>query len=97
MPEKTSVKEIAALARISLSPQEEKVLQKDMDSIVEYVELLSELDLEGIEPTMHAMPLQNVTREDKVVNKNQKDAIWNNTPQMENDLITVPPVIGEAT
>ena len=58
---------VAELARLKLSPDEKSIFQKQLETIVQYVEKISELDLTGIEPTLHGQALVNVFREDTVV------------------------------
>jgi len=60
------VKQIANLARIKLSKDELKVLTKELSSILDYVDQLKEVDIEGIEPFVHAVDLHNVVRKDEV-------------------------------
>jgi len=55
---------VAALARIELDDTAKAKLQKELESILGYIEQLSELDVSGIEPTAHAAPMKNVWRED---------------------------------
>lgn len=64
--DKTTVAQIAHLARLNLTDQELEVLAKDMQSILDYVNKLSVLNVEGVEPTSHVLPLQNVFRGDAV-------------------------------
>ena len=50
------------LARIALSPEEEKKLSAQLNNILGYIEKLKEVDVSNVEPTAHAFPLVNVTR-----------------------------------
>jgi len=47
---KVDVQHIAQLARLHLTPEEEKELQKHLDQMLEYVEILNEVDVSGVEP-----------------------------------------------
>ena len=60
------IDKIAALARISLKPEEKDKLQKDMGKILTYIEKLKSVNTGSIEATSHVMDLENVFREDKV-------------------------------
>lgn len=66
MISENDVKYVAALSRIYLKDSEVVSLQKDLEKIIGYVTKLGKLDVTGIEPTSHALPLQNVFREDEV-------------------------------
>jgi aspartyl-tRNA(Asn)/glutamyl-tRNA(Gln) amidotransferase subunit C len=49
------VRRIALLARLKLSPEEERLFQEQLSAILEYVEQLNELDVEAVEPMTHAL------------------------------------------
>ena len=60
------IKYVAHLARISLTPDEEKKLAAQLGGILGYIEKLKELDVSQVEPTAHAVPMVNVTRPDEI-------------------------------
>jgi aspartyl-tRNA(Asn)/glutamyl-tRNA(Gln) amidotransferase subunit C len=62
--EREQVLHVAKLARLSFSDEEIDRLAPELSKIVEYVEQMDRLDLEGVEPTSHVVELQNVLRED---------------------------------
>jgi aspartyl-tRNA(Asn)/glutamyl-tRNA(Gln) amidotransferase subunit C len=64
MIERDQVLHVAKLARLSFSDEEIDRLAPELSKIVEYVEQMDRLDLEGVEPTSHVVELQNVLRED---------------------------------
>ena len=85
---------VAKLARLDITDEQVVSLQKDMESILEYIDLLSELDVDGIEATAHAAPLFNIAREDKAIKFENRDGIIANAPAtIEDDLIKVPQVM----
>ena len=59
-----AVEDLAHLARLDLTAEELAILTPQLDAIVEYVALLEEVATEGVEPLAHALPVQNVFRED---------------------------------
>ena len=59
------VKYVAHLARLALSPEEEQKIGAQLGSVLEYIEKLKEVDVSGVEPTAHAVPMVNVTRPDE--------------------------------
>ena len=61
------VKNLARLSGLDLSKDEAEGLKKDMENILEYVGMLDELGLDGVEPTYQVGGLQNVWREDEVI------------------------------
>ncbi len=60
------VRHIAKLARLELSDAEVKKFSKELTSILQYIEVLNELDTENVEPTAQVTGLTNVFREDQV-------------------------------
>jgi aspartyl-tRNA(Asn)/glutamyl-tRNA(Gln) amidotransferase subunit C len=59
------VHRIAKLARLALTDAEADRMTVDLDHILEYAEMLQELDTDGIEPTAHAIPLATPMRPDR--------------------------------
>ena len=66
MPSDFNIQYVAHLARLSLSPAEEEQFGAQLAGILGYIEKLKQLDVTGIEPTAHAVPLVNVFRPDLV-------------------------------
>lgn len=64
MLNKEEVKHIAKLARLGLTEREIEKFQKELSSILDYVEKLKEVDVSNIEPTSHSIKMENVLRED---------------------------------
>ena len=60
------VAKVAALARLELTGEEETLYTEQLGKILAYVEQLSEVDTEGVEPTTYTVPLRSVFREDEV-------------------------------
>ena len=64
MIDRAQVLHVARLARLRLSEEEVDRMAGEMSTILEHVEQMDRLDLEGVEPTTHVVELQNVLRED---------------------------------
>ncbi len=56
---------VAKLARLGLNEQEVEAMARELSGILEHVDRISELDLEGVEPTSHVVELENVLRPDE--------------------------------
>ncbi len=87
------VKYVAYLARIALTPDEEKKLAVQLGGILGYIEKLKELDVTGVEPTAHAVPLVNVTRADEVRPSLSHEDALRNAPRQANGLFIVPKIV----
>ncbi len=74
MISKKEVKHVAKLSRFGLTEKEIKKYQKELSSILDYIEKLKEVDVSKIKPTSHSIEIENVMREDieKSKIKNQK-------------------------
>ena len=64
MIDRDQVLHVAKLARLRLSDEEVDRMAGELSKILEHVETMNELDLEGVEPTSHVVDLTNVLRED---------------------------------
>jgi aspartyl-tRNA(Asn)/glutamyl-tRNA(Gln) amidotransferase subunit C len=62
--EREQVLHVARLARLGLSDQEVETMAGELSGILEHVDRISGLDLEGVEPTSHVVELENVLRAD---------------------------------
>ena len=88
------VAKIAQLARLDLKDEEKKQLHLDMENIVGYIDMLSELNVDKIEPTAHAVPLTNICREDSAKDSFPREAMLANAPDLlDDELIKVHQVI----
>ena len=87
------IKYVAHLARLHLTPDEEKKLGAQLGGILGYIEKLKELDVTGVEPTAHAVPLVNVTRPDEVRPSIPHDEALRNAPAQANGLFMVPKIV----
>ena len=84
---------IAHLARLQLTPDEEKKLGAQLGGILSYIEKLKALDVTGIEPTAHAVPMTNVTRPDGVRPSLPHDDALRNAPREAGGLFIVPKIV----
>ena len=84
---------IARLARIRLDGDKVEAYQKDLNSILQYVDKLAEVDTQGIEPMTHAVPLRPLLREDVVEQRLSPEDIAANAPALEGGHFQVPKVV----
>ncbi len=87
------VVQVASLARLEFSPAELDLLTNQLDAILERVEQLNELDTSAVEPTSHAVPLENVFRDDEVRDSLGVEQALRNAPLQAQDCFVVPKVI----
>ena len=87
------IKYVAHLARLHLTADEEKKLGAQLGGILSYIEKLKELDVTGVEPTAHAVPMVNVTRADEIRPSLPHEAALRNAPAKANGLFIVPKIV----
>ena len=90
---KIDVGYVAELARLELTDGEKAVFQPQLESIVGYVEKISEVDVEGVEPMMHGRPLVNAFREDVVRPSLPAEVALGNAPQRVGDEFLLPKIV----
>jgi len=84
---------VGILAKLELSDEEKEQAKKDMGRMLDYIDKLNELDTEGVEPMSHIFPVNNVFREDIVVNGNDRDHILENAPADKEGMFKVPKTV----
>lgn len=87
------VTKLAQLARIELKPQEVEKFQKDLSTVLEYVEELKKVDVAGLEEVSQVTGLVNVQREDKVEPAENHDAIFSQAPEMKDGYYKVKAIL----
>ncbi len=89
------VLKLAQLARISLSEEEVDAFADELSAILGYVELLSSVDVTGLEPTNQVTGLTNVMRADEVIDYGyEAKKLLENVPAVQADQIKVKRMIG---
>ncbi|MEW6487759.1 MAG: Asp-tRNA(Asn)/Glu-tRNA(Gln) amidotransferase subunit GatC [Thermodesulfobacteriota bacterium] len=84
---------VARLARLTFSEEEVGALAEQLSSVLEYVEALAELDVEGVEPMSHVLEYPTPMREDIARPSLPREAALANAPDAEQGCFRVPKVI----
>ena len=87
------VRHVARLARLELTPEEERRLQIDMSEMLGYVDKLNELDTDKVEPTAQVGESGTPVRADAVTNRPAAEAMLANAPAREGFFFKVPKII----
>ena len=87
------VAKVAILARLRLAPDEIEVFTEQLNSIVDYVAQLKELDTTGVEPLAHGIELRNVFREDVRGPALDREQALANAPKRDKVGFLVPAVL----
>ncbi len=88
-----TVRDIAHLARLEFDAQGEEKMITDMNRMIGFVEKLSELNTDGIEPLIYMTDEVNRLREDEILPPLSHKAILMNAPKHDSDYFKVPKVV----
>ncbi len=88
-----TVRRIAHLARLAVADEEVEHLQGELNAILAFVEQLSEVNVEGVEPMTSVTPMEMKKRADVVTDGNIRDDVLKNAPATEDGFFLVPKVV----
>ena len=94
--DRAAVDHVARLARLALSEDERERMSAELTVILEHAEKIQALDLDGVEPTAHAVALDNVLRTDEVTPSLSPEEALANAPQAEDGRFKVPRIVEDA-
>ncbi len=92
---RSDVEKVSLLGRLLLSPADLDTMTTQLGRVVGYVEQLSEVNTDGIEPMAHALEMHNVFRDDALAASLPRDAALANAPKRDSECYRVPAVLGE--
>lgn len=84
---------VAELAHLKLDDAQKQQAADDLARMIGYVDKLSELDTEGVEPMSHAFPVTNVFREDEVRESMVREQVLANAPAVKDGCFLVPKTV----
>ena len=87
------IKYLESLARITLTEEEERKVGGELQDILTYIDMLNELDTDGVEAMSHCFPVTNVMREDEVQPSMSADEIVANAPESQDGCFVVPKTV----
>ena len=90
MIDRDQVLHVARLARLKLTDDEIERMAGELSGILEHVDRISELDLEGVEPTSHVIALENVLRPDEPRPSWSRDEVLEPAPDPASGAFRVP-------
>jgi len=87
------VRHIALLARLALSPEEERTFAGQLGHILDAFVKLDALDVSGVEPTAHVVEVADAYRDDVVTNAPATELLLANAPAVDGTHVRVPKII----
>ncbi len=88
-----TIEYVGILAKLELSKEEKEEAKKDMGRMLDYIDMLNELDTSGVEPMSHVFAMNNVFREDVVTNGDDRDNMLKNAPECKDGAYKVPKTV----
>jgi aspartyl-tRNA(Asn)/glutamyl-tRNA(Gln) amidotransferase subunit C len=90
---KAEVEHVARLARLELSDAEKEEFTGQLNGILHFVEKLNQLETGSVEPTAHAIPVNNVFRPDRIMPSIDPELALANAPDRLDNFFKVPKVL----
>jgi aspartyl-tRNA(Asn)/glutamyl-tRNA(Gln) amidotransferase subunit C len=90
---KMDIEKVAKLARLELSEEEKEIFGNHLDQILTHMEQLNRLDTTGVEPTFHAISIENVFRQDETKSSCPQEEVLGIAPDEEDGYFKVPRII----
>ena len=87
------IEDLSRLAKLKFDDSSSEKMKGDLDKMIEFVDKLSEIDTEGIEPLIYLSEEENVLREDKISNEFSQENALKNAPEKDSDYFKVPTVL----
>lgn len=91
--DEATVKRVARLARIKITPEEAKGLEKELSGILEWVKQLDEVNTEDVEPMTRVVDMKLKMRRDEVGDGEIADQVTQNAPEKADHFYVVPKVV----
>ncbi len=88
-----TVRKIARLARIAVTDDEAEKLQGELSAILGWVEMLNEVDVDGVAPMTSVTPMNLKKRRDEVTDGGYAEKVTANAPETEDHFFVVPKVV----
>ena len=91
--DEATVRRIARLARIKVTPEEAKSLEKELTGILDWVKMLDAVDTTNVEPMTRVVPIELRQREDQITDGEIAGQVTRNAPKVEDHFFVVPKVV----
>ncbi len=88
-----TIEYVGILAKLELSDEEKEAAKTDMGRMLDYIDMLNELDTDGVEPMSHVFSMNNVFREDVVTNGDDRENMLRNAPEQKDGSFKVPKTV----
>ena len=90
---KEEIIHIAKLADLNIKEEEIEDYAKNLQDILEFAEIINNVDTENVKESIGTLEISNVMRKDEVKEFEDKEALLQNAPEKENNMFKIPKVI----
>lgn len=90
---KNLVEYVSRLSNIKLDETTLNKIENELGEIIKYMDVLNEVDTQGVEPMSHVFSINNVLREDEIKKSFDIDLILKNAPEQTNEAFVVPKIV----
>jgi aspartyl-tRNA(Asn)/glutamyl-tRNA(Gln) amidotransferase subunit C len=87
------VRHLSVLTRVGMTDDEVELMRDQMSNILDNIDILNQVDTEGVEPTAHSVDVVSVMRDDEITNATSVEEMMANAPRREGDHIRVRAVL----
>ena len=84
-----------ALSQLALDTEDKQKLGLDLDAIIHFIEMMNQVDTEGVEPLAHAVDLEQPLREDRAIDEIDRGVFQSIAPKTANGFYLVPKVLDQ--
>lgn len=91
--DKQTVQKVARLARLAITEDEAEKLVPELGGIIQFVEQLSEVDTDNVEPLANVVNIETRLRADEITDGDKQDAVLTNAPESMEGFFVVPKVV----
>ena len=88
-----ALQHIAHLARLNLTPAEEQLFARHASQILDYIDMLHDLDTSAITPTFQVQPQVNILRDDELKPSLGAELVLRNAPARDGDYFKMPRIL----
>jgi aspartyl-tRNA(Asn)/glutamyl-tRNA(Gln) amidotransferase subunit C len=87
------IEDLSRLAKLEFDEKSAEKMKADLKKIISFVDKLSEIDTEGVEPLIYLSEEVNVLRKDAIAHEVSQENALKNAPQKDSDYFKVPTVL----
>lgn len=93
--DEVTIQRLMTLSQLSLDGEAKEKISRDLDAIIGFIEIMDQVDTEGVEPLAHAVDLDQPLREDRAVVDEDRDVFQAIAPKTADGFYLVPKVLDQ--